>query len=107
MIGNSERLFAHDANRSPISERTNLRERDAFALFQAARHRVPVELLGADDARARVADALDVFGYARDEAAAADGGKNGVEVLGIRELLEDLHPDGALARDHERVVVRR
>ena len=107
LLANSERLFAHDPNRSPIAERTDFRERDALALFQAARHRVPVERLGADNARARTADALDVFGYARDEAAAADGAKNGVEVLGIRELLEDLHPDGALAGDHERVVVRR
>lgn len=107
LLANSERLLAHDPNRSPIAERTNFGERDAFALLQAASHRVPVERLGTDDARARIADALDVFGYARGEAAAADGGKDGVEVLGVRELLEDLHTDGALARDHERVVVRR
>src|SRR6266850_2425826 len=107
LLANAERLFAHDAHRRAVAERANLRERDALALIQATRHRVPVEGLGTNDARARIADALDVLADARDEAAASDGTKDGVEVLGVGHLLEDLHPDGALAGDHERVVVRR
>ena len=103
----AERLFAHDAHGGPIAEQADLIERDALALFQTARHRVAVERLGADDARARAADALDVLAHAGDEPAPADGAKNGVEVLGVGELLEDLHADCALAGDDERVVVGR
>jgi len=53
----------------------------------------------------RTADALNVFAYARDEASSANGTKDSVEMVGIRELFEDFHPDGALTGDHERVVI--
>jgi hypothetical protein len=106
LLADAEGLLANNAHRRAIAERANFGKRYAFALLQAARHRVPVERLDANDARARTANALNVFAYARNEASSADGTKDSVEALGIRELFEDFHPDGALTRDNERIVVR-
>lgn len=105
-MADAEWLFPHDAHGSPIAERAHFSQEDALALFQTARHRIAVEGLRTKDARVGTADALHVLAYPSDEAPAADCAKNGVEVLGVRELLEDLHADGALAGDDERVVVR-
>ena len=102
----AEGLLANNAHRRAVAERANFRKRDALALFQTAGHGVPVDRFDANDARAGTADALDVFAYARDEASAADGPKDSIEMLSIRELFEDFHPDGALTGDHERIVVR-
>ena len=106
LLADAKGLLANNAHRRAIAERANFGKRDALALVQAARHRVPVKRLDANDLGTRTADALDVFAYARDEASSADSTKDSVEVLGVRELFEDFHRDGALTRDNERVVVR-
>jgi hypothetical protein len=102
----AEGLLANNAHRCAVAERANFGKRDALALFQTARHRVPVDRFDANDARARTADALNVFAYARDEASSADGAKDSVEMFSVSKLFENFHPDGALTGDHERVVVR-
>ena len=102
----AEGLLANDAHRRAVAERANFGKRDALAFFQTARHCIPVDRFDANDARARIANALNVFAYARDEASSADGAKDSVEMLSVRELFEDFHPDSALTGDHERVVVR-
>jgi hypothetical protein len=102
----AEGLLANNAHRRAIAERANFGKRDALAFFQTARHRVPVDRFDADNTRARIANALNVFAYARDEASTADGAKDSVEMFSVRELFEDFHPDGSLTGDHERVVVR-
>ena len=102
----AEGLLANNAHCRAVAKRTNFGKRNALALFQTARHRVTVDRFNANDARARTADALNIFAYPRDEPSSADGPKDSVEMLGVRELFEDFHPDGALTGDHERVVVR-
>lgn len=102
----AEGLLANNAHRRTVAERADFRKRDALAFFQTARHRVPVDRFDAKDARARTADALNVFAYARDEASSTDGPKDSIEMLSVSELFEDFHTDGALTGDHERVVVR-
>jgi hypothetical protein len=106
LLADAEGLLANNAHRRAIAERADFGKRDALPLLQTPRHRVPVERLDANDVRARTADAFNVFAYARDEASSADGTKDSVKVLGVRELFEDFHPDGALTGDHERVIVR-
>lgn len=102
----AEGLLANNAHRRAVAERANFGKRDALALFQTARHGVPVIRFDAKDARARTADALNVFAYTRDEASSADCPKDSIEMLNVSELFEDFHPDGALTGDHEWVVVR-
>lgn len=102
----AEGLLANNAHRRAVAERANFGKENALALFQTARHRVPVDRFDANDARARTTDALNVFAYARDEASSADGPKDSVEMLSVGDLFEDFHPDGALTGDHERVIVR-
>ena len=106
LLTDAERLLANNAHRRAVAERPNFGKRDALALFQTARHRVPVDRFDPNDARARTADALNVFADARNEASSADGPKDSIEMLSVSELFEDLHPDGALTGDYERVVVR-
>jgi hypothetical protein len=102
----AEGLLANNAHRRAVAERPNFGKRDALALFQTARHGVPVDRFDANDARVRTADALNVFAHARDEASSADGPKDSIEMLSVSELFEDFHPDGALTGDYERIVVR-
>jgi hypothetical protein len=105
LLTDAEGLLTNNAHCRAIAERANFGKGDAVALLQTARHRVPVYRLDADDVRPRTADAFNVFAYARDEASSADGTKDGVEMLGVRELFEDFHPDSTLTGDHERVVI--
>lgn len=106
LLTNSEGLLANNAHRRAVAERTDIGKCDALALFQTTSHRVPVDRFDAKDTRAWTANALNVFAYAGDEASSTDGPKDSVEMLSIRELFEDFHPDGALTGDHERVIVR-
>jgi len=102
----AERLFTNNPHGGAIAEEADFRKHDALPLLQTARHRVPIKSLRTDDARAGTPNALDIFAYPGDEAAPTDGAKDGIEVLRVGELLEYFHPDGALAGDHQRVVVR-
>jgi hypothetical protein len=106
LLANLEWLFTYDPNCSPITKWTNFRERDTLALFQATCYCIPIECLSANDAHMWTANVLDILRYAHDKATATDSAKDGIEVLG-RQLLKDLHPDDALAYNHQWVVVQR
>ena len=98
----AEGLLAHLAHRHAVGEEVHVRQRHAPAGLERGVHRVRVHGLHADDPRAR-RDALHVGGDAGDQPAAAHRDEDRVD--GLRVLAQDLHADGALARDHQRIVV--
>lgn len=100
-----ERLLADGLDGGPVCKQAHVAEHDALAGLERLDHGVGVVLLDADDLDVR-RDALDVDARAGDQAAAAHATKDGREVLQVR-LPQQLHADGALARNHIRVVEGR
>lgn len=103
----AEALLADNLNGSAIAEGSNLVEEDALALGDRPLHGVAVDRLDADDFETWLSNPLSVGTETRDMASAADGAEDAVQRVGGGNLSEDLHCDGALPGDDERIVVRR
>jgi len=86
-----------------VREQAHIVQSNAFARFDAAHHGVRVFGLHANDFDAW-SQALDISGYATDEAASANGHKHRVNVIGL--LAQNLHGNRALAGDDIGVVKR-
>ncbi len=99
----AQRLAADLAHGDAVGEQVHVRQRDAPARRERACHRVAVLGLDADHARAR-RYALHVGRDAGDQAPSAHRHEDRVDRS--RMLAQDLQADGALPRDHERIVVR-
>ena len=102
-LRDAEGFFAHQAHRGAVREQADVVQGDAVAGLEAARHRVRIERLHADDLDVR-ADFFHIGADARDQAAAADGDENRMDRAGM--LAQDFHANRALAGDHVRIVER-
>ncbi len=101
LAAETEGFFAHPLHRHAIGEDADAIERHALAGTHGFVHRGRVIRLHADDLHVRV-KVFHVHGDAADEPATADGHENGVwRRAGLAKYLDG---DGALARDHVRVV---
>mmetsp|Transcript_35055 Transcript_35055/g.110781 ORF Transcript_35055/g.110781 Transcript_35055/m.110781 type:complete len:336 (-) Transcript_35055:794-1801(-) len=100
----AEALCTHGPHRHAVGEPVHALEHHPLAPGQPLRHGVGAHRLHADhlDLGPQL---LDNRGDACDEAAAADGHEDGVQVVGA--LAEDLQADRSLPRDHQGVVEGR
>ncbi len=88
-------------HRSAVAKQPHFRQRDPTARLHAAQHGVGIDRLHPDHLDLRP-HRLDVSGHPRDQPAAADGAKHRMNRRLV--LAQNFHADGALARDHVRVV---
>ena len=103
LASQSERLLADQLDRGSVGKEADVRELDPLACFDRTQHRVGVGHLDSDDPDLG-SYGLDVGADPRDQAASADGDKDGVD----RSLMlaEDLHRDRSLSGDHIGIVER-
>lgn len=90
LLADTERLFADDLYRGAVAERTNFLECYALALRDALGHGIAVEGFYTDYARARTSYALNVLSDTGNKASTTNRAENGVKIIRIGELLEDL-----------------
>ena len=100
-----ERLFADLRHRRAVSEQIErlLAQLDAPVGRQRRRQAGGAVGLDPDDLHVR-SQVFDVRGDAGNEAAAADRHEDRVQRAAV--LVQDLHADGALSRDHVRIIER-
>ncbi len=94
-----KRLFTHLLHRHAVGEYAHLIQHHPFSRCQRAMHARGVLRLDANHLDLGP-EGFDVSGDARDQAAAAHGDEDGVDLLAV--LAQDLHGDGALAGNHVR-----
>ena len=102
LTAQAERLLADFLHRDPVGKQAHVIELHAPAGLERARHGIGVVGLHADDLDAG-AQVLEVGGDAGDQAAPAHRDEHRVD--GAFALAQDFHADGALPRDHVRIVV--
>jgi len=102
----SQRLVADLAHGRSVGEEADLVERQVLARSKRLRERIGVVRLDRNDLDVRRRDGADVGGHAGEEAAAADGDEDGVELADVG-LAQELDGGRALTGDDVRVVERR
>ena len=102
LLRQTKRFLADFLHRHAVGKQIDVCERDAFADLEGSRHGVGIHRLDTDDFGGR-RQRLDVGGDAGDEPAAAHRHKHRVDRVLV--LAQNFHADGALARDHQWVVI--
>ena len=103
MLGHAKGFLADQFHRCAVSKQAHIGQGHAFAGMHRLQHGIRVVHLNANHLDVG-AHRFDVVGHAADEATAANGHKHRVQRALV--LPEHFHGDGALARDHFRVVKR-
>jgi hypothetical protein len=102
-LAEAKGLVTHAPHRDAIGEDANVFECNRRARCQRLAHRIGVVRLHAHDADRRP-HLLDPGGYARDQAATADGHEQHIDIF--FGLFENFLADRALAGDHDGIVER-
>ncbi len=105
--GDAKGLFAHQFHRRAVREQSDVGQRQPFLGRDGLRHGIRIIHLHPDDLDLR-AHRLDVIGHARNQAAAANRDKHGIQPIRAMalQLAQHFHGDRALAGNHVRVVKR-
>ena len=101
VLTHTKGLLAHEFDSRAVREKPHIVQTHSLSSLDGLNHGVGVVHLYANDLHLWP-DCFDVIGYSRNEPAPAYGHKDRIQ--GTRALTQYLHGNGALSRDHIRVV---